>query len=200
MSIAKNFTDFLKKTDRFGKTIVFCVDQEHAEELRKAINNCNTDIAKENPDYVVRVVSDEGQIGRGFLDRFMDVETLVPTVVTTSQMLTTGVDVPPCRNIVLARVINSMTDFKQIIGRGTLVRDDYGKLYFNIVDYTGSATRLRILPLRLLGVAPLLPRDRSDAGSKTLRRVDDTRPAPQDRAQWRLWSGLYYLVPTRCGL
>jgi type I restriction enzyme, R subunit len=141
-AMAKNFTDFLKKTDRFGKTIVFCVDQEHAEEMRKAINNCNTDIARENPDYVVRVVSDEGQIGRGYLDRFMDVETLVPTVVTTSQMLTTGVDVPTCRNIVLARVINSMTDFKQMIGRGTRVRDDYGKLYFNIVDYTGSATRL----------------------------------------------------------
>jgi len=72
----------------------------------------------------------------------MDVETLVPTVVTTSQMLTTGVDVPTCRHVVLARVINSMTDFKQIIGRGTRVRDDYNKLYFNILDYTGSATRL----------------------------------------------------------
>jgi len=141
-AIARNLSDFLKKTDRFGKTIVFCVDQEHAEEMRKAINNCNTDIVKENPDYVVRVVSDEGQIGRGHLDRFMDVETLVPTVVTTSQMLTTGVDVPTCRNIVLTRVINSMTDFKQIIGRGTRVRDDYGKLYFNILDYTGSATQL----------------------------------------------------------
>jgi type I restriction enzyme R subunit len=72
----------------------------------------------------------------------MDVETVVPTLVTTSQMLTTGVDVPTCKNVVLARVINSMTDFKQIIGRGTRVRDDYGKLYFNILDYTGSATRL----------------------------------------------------------
>jgi len=141
-AIAKNLTDFLKKTDPFGKTIIFSVDQEHAEEMRKAINNCVTEIVREHPDYVVRVVSDEGQIGRGYLDRFMDVETLVPTVVTTSQMLTTGVDVPTCRNIVLARVINSMTDFKQIIGRGTRVRDDYGKLYFNILDYTGSATRL----------------------------------------------------------
>jgi type I restriction enzyme R subunit len=141
-AIARNLTDFLKKTDRFGKTIVFCVDQEHAEEMRKALNNCNADIAKDHPEYVVRVVSDEGQIGRGYLDRFMDVETLVPTLVTTSQMMTTGVDVPTCRNVVLARVINSMTDFKQIIGRGTRVRDDYGKLYFNIVDYTGSATRL----------------------------------------------------------
>jgi type I restriction enzyme R subunit len=141
-AMAKNLTDFLKKTDRLGKTIVFCVDQEHAEEMRKALNNCNADIAKDHPEYVVRVVSDEGQIGRGYLDRFMDVETLVPTLVTTSQMLTTGVDVPTCRNVVLARVINSMTDFKQIIGRGTRVRDDYGKLYFNIVDYTGSATQL----------------------------------------------------------
>lgn len=142
LAIARNLTDFLKKTDPFGKTIVFCVDQEHAEEMRKAISNCNTEIVRDHPDYVVRVVSDEGHIGRGYLDRFMDVETLVPTVVTTSQMLTTGVDVPTCRNIVLARVITSMTDFKQIIGRGTRVRDDYGKLYFNILDYTGSATRL----------------------------------------------------------
>src|SRR5207248_2193353 len=141
-AIARNLTDFLKKTDRFGKTIVFCVDQEHAEEMRKALNNCNTDIAKDHSDYVVRVVSDEGKIGRGYLDKFLELETLVPTLVTTSQMLTTGVDVPTCKNVVLTRVINSMTDFKQIIGRGTRVRDDYGKLYFNIVDYTGSATRL----------------------------------------------------------
>jgi type I restriction enzyme R subunit len=88
------------------------------------------------------VVSEEGKIGRGHLDLFMELETLVPTLVTTSQMLTTGVDIPTCKNIVLARVINSMTDFKQIIGRGTRVRDDYGKYYFNILDYTGSATRL----------------------------------------------------------
>ena len=72
----------------------------------------------------------------------LELETLVPAIVTTSQMLTTGVDVPTCKNVVLVRVINSMTDFKQIIGRGTRVRDDYGKLYFNILDYTGSATRL----------------------------------------------------------
>ncbi len=72
----------------------------------------------------------------------MELETLVPAIVTTSQMLTTGVDVQTCKNVVLARVINSMTDFKQIIGRGTRVRDDYGKLYFNILDYTGSATRM----------------------------------------------------------
>ncbi|MBI4456480.1 MAG: DEAD/DEAH box helicase family protein [Acidobacteria bacterium] len=141
-AIARNLTDFLKKTGRFAKSIVFCVDQEHAEEMRKALNNLNADLMKENPDYTARIVSDEGKIGRGHLDRFMELETLVPAIVTTSQMLTTGVDVQTCKNVVLARVINSMTDFKQIIGRGTRVRDDYGKLYFTILDYTGSATTL----------------------------------------------------------
>ncbi len=94
------------------------------------------------PDYVCRVTADEGDIGRGHLSRFQDVDTKVPTILTTSQLLTTGVDAPTCKNIVLARVVGSMTEFKQIIGRGTRVRDDYGKLWFNIIDYTGSATRL----------------------------------------------------------
>src|SRR5207249_328244 len=80
--------------------------------------------------------------GRGHLSRFQDVDTKVPTLVTTSQLLTTGVDIPTCKNIVLARVVGSMTEFKQIIGRGTRVRDDYDKLWFNILDYTGSATRM----------------------------------------------------------
>ena len=138
---AKHLTEYLKDSDRFGKTIVFCVDQDHAEQMRMALNNLNTDLVKESADYVVRVVSDEGQIGRGHLDRFMDVETRTPTIVTTSKLLTTGVDVPTCKNIVIFRVVNSMTEFKQIIGRGTRVRDDYGKLFFNILDYTGSATK-----------------------------------------------------------
>jgi type I restriction enzyme R subunit len=182
-AIARNLSDFLKKTDRFGKTIVFCVDQEHAEEMRKAINNCNTDIVKENPDYVVRVVSDEGQIGRGHLDRFMDVETLVPTVVTTSQMLTTGVDVPTCRNIVLTRVINSMTDFKQIIGRGTRVRDDYGKLYFNILDYTGSATQLFADP-DFDGEPALITEEEMDAAGKQVevKVVEETKAEELEEA------------------
>jgi type I restriction enzyme, R subunit len=94
------------------------------------------------PDYVRRVTADEGDIGRGHLSRFQDVEAQTPTILTTSQLLTTGVDAPTCKNVVIARVIGSMTDFKQIIGRGTRIRDDYGKLFFNILDYTGSATRL----------------------------------------------------------
>jgi type I restriction enzyme R subunit len=88
------------------------------------------------------VTSEEGQVGRGHLSKFQELETNAPVILTTSQLLTTGVDVETCKNIVLARVVNSMTEFKQIIGRGTRVRDDYGKLYFHIIDYTGSATRL----------------------------------------------------------
>ena len=141
-AIARNITDFLKKTDRFAKTIVFCVDQEHADEMRRALNNLNDDLVKQYADYVCRITSDEGSTGKGYLSKFQELETVTPVLVTTSQLLTTGVDIPTCKNVVLARVIGSMVDFKQIIGRGTRVRDDYGKLYFNILDYTGSATRL----------------------------------------------------------
>ena len=140
-AIARHLTDFLKSTDRFAKTIVFCVDQEHADEMRQALNNLNADLTQHNPDYVCRVTSDEGGIGRGHLSRFQDVEQPMPVILTTSQLLTTGVDAPTCKNVVLVREVNSRTEFKQIIGRGTRVRDDYGKLFFNILDYTGSATR-----------------------------------------------------------
>jgi type I restriction enzyme R subunit len=141
-TIARHLTDFLKKSDRFAKTIVFCVDQEHASEMRLALNNLNIDLVAQYPDYVCRVTADEGDIGRGHLGRFQDVDTKAPTILTTSQLLTTGVDAPTCKNVVLARIVGSMSEFKQIIGRGTRVRDDYGKLWFNIIDYTGSATRL----------------------------------------------------------
>jgi type I restriction enzyme R subunit len=141
-AIARHLADFMRGTDRFAKTIVFCVDQEHAGEMRHALNNLNADLARQYPDYVCRVTADEGEIGRGHLSRFQEPETRTPAILTTSQLLTTGVDVPTCKNIVIARVVGAMTDFKQIIGRGTRVRDDYGKLFFNILDYTGSATRL----------------------------------------------------------
>jgi type I restriction enzyme R subunit len=141
-AVAESIADFLRRSDPFAKTIVFCVDQEHADEMRQAINNHCADLAQQYPDYVVRVVSDEGDIGRGYLSRFQELETRTPTVVTTSKLLTTGVDIQTCKNIAIVRVINSMTEFKQIIGRGTRVRADYGKLWFSILDYTGSATRL----------------------------------------------------------
>jgi len=141
-AIAHHLTDFLKKTDRFAKTIVFCVDQEHASEMRDALVNLNSDLVAQYSDYVCRVTADEGDIGRGHLSKFQDVETKTPVILTSSQLLTTGVDAPTCKNVVLARVVGSMSEFKQIIGRGTRLRDDYGKLWFNIIDYTGSATRM----------------------------------------------------------
>lgn len=141
-AVARHLAEYMKKTDRYAKTIVFCVDQEHADEMRRALTNLNADLVRENADFVCRVTSDEGGVGRGHLSNFQDVERRTPVILTTSQMLTTGVDAPTVENVVLVRVINSMTEFKQIIGRGTRVRDDYGKLFFNILDYTGSATRL----------------------------------------------------------
>ncbi len=141
-AIAHHLTEFLKKTNRLDKTIVFCVDQEHADEIRRELSNLNSDLMKVYPDYVCRVTDAEGDIGRGHLSNFQDLEKASPVILTTSQLLSTGVDVPTCKNIVLARVVNSMVEFKQIIGRGTRVRDDYGKYYFNILDYTGSATTL----------------------------------------------------------
>ena len=139
-AIALHLAEFMRNTDRFAKTIVFCVDQEHADDMRRALNNLNSDLAAQYPDYVCRVTSDEGQIGMGHLGRFQELETMTPVILTTSKLLSTGVDVPTCKNIVLARVIGSMTEFKQIICRGTRVRDDYGKFFFSILDYTGSAT------------------------------------------------------------
>ncbi|SCW80535.1 type I restriction enzyme, R subunit [Sphingobium faniae] len=141
-AIARHLAGFMAETDRLAKTIVFCVDQEHALEMRQALAELNADLVRDNPDYVCRVTSDEGDIGRGHLSKFQDVETLTPVILTTSQLLTTGVDAPTCKNVVLARTVGSMPEFKQIIGRGTRLRADYGKLAFNIIDYTGTATRM----------------------------------------------------------
>lgn len=141
-AIARHLTEFTKKTDRFAKTIVFCVDQEHADEMRRALTNLNSDLTQKYSDYACRITADEKDVGRGHLSKFQELETVTPVIVTTSQLLTTGVDVPTLKNVVIARVVNSMVEFKQIIGRGTRVRDDYGKFFFNILDYTGSATRL----------------------------------------------------------
>ncbi len=139
-AFAAHLTTFMKQTDRLAKTIVFCVNQEHALEMRNALARLNADLVKEHPDYVCRVTSDEGDIGSAHRAKFQDVDETTPVILTSSQMLTTGVDAPTCKNIVLARVVGSMSEFKQIIGRGTRLRADYGKLAFNIIDYTGTAT------------------------------------------------------------
>jgi type I restriction enzyme R subunit len=176
--VAKHLTAFLTKTDRFAKTIVFCVDQDHAGQMREALIDCNRDLVKEYPDYVVRVVSEEGDVGRGHLDRFMDVETKTPTIVTTSKLLSTGVDVPTCKNIVLFRLVGSMTEFKQIIGRGTRVRDDYNKYYFTILDYTGSATRHFADP-DFDGLPVLITKEEIDEAGETTG-TEVTEPEPEE--------------------
>jgi type I restriction enzyme, R subunit len=137
-AVARHLTDYLKSTNRYDKTIVFCVDQEHALEMRSALVRLNRDMVKRHKDYVARVVSDEGKTGRMHLDYFQDPEKEAPVILTTSQMLTTGVDAPTCRNVVLFRPIGSMTDFKQIIGRGTRLSLEHEKYFFTILDYTGA--------------------------------------------------------------
>ncbi len=140
-AVARHLSNLMAKNGKFDKTIIFCVNQEHADQMRRELNNLNTDIVKQNPNYVVRIVSEEGDIGKGLLSKFMDIEEPFPVIVTTSKLLSTGVDIPTCKNIVLFRQVNSMTEFKQIVGRGTRVREDMGKMYFRLIDYAGSANR-----------------------------------------------------------
>lgn len=132
--VAREITRFLKETDRFSKTIVFCVDIEHAQRMRKALIDENSDLVKENPKYVMQITGDNDE-GKLELDNFIDVESSYPTIVTTSKLLTTGVDAQTCKLIVLDANINSMTEFKQIIGRGTRIREDVGKTHFTILDF-----------------------------------------------------------------
>jgi type I restriction enzyme R subunit len=187
-AIARHLTDFLKKTDRFAKTIVFCVDQEHASEMRQALVNLNADLVAQYPDYVARVTADEGAIGRGHLSKFQDLETKTPVILTSSQLLTTGVDAPTCKNVVLARVVGSMSEFKQIIGRGTRLRDDYGKLWFNILDYTGSATRMFADPDFDGDPARITEEEVNDAGETTatteiIPEGQEPEPAPPEEGE-----------------
>lgn len=138
--VAKKVTEFLKKTNRFDKTIVFCVDIDHAERMRRALVNENSDLVKENSKYVMRITGDNEE-GKAQLDNFIDPESKYPTIVTTSKLMTTGVDAQTCKLIVLDSNIGSMTEFKQIIGRGTRIKEEYGKQFFTIMDFRG-VTRL----------------------------------------------------------
>jgi type I restriction enzyme R subunit len=179
-AIAKHLTNFLQRTNPYDKTIVFCVDQEHADEMRQLLNNLNTDIVKKHPDYVCRVTSDEKAIGKGHLGRFQELETETPVILTTSQLLSTGVDAPMVKNVVLIRVIGTMTEFKQIIGRGTRLREDYGKFYFNILDYTGTATR-HFADKEFDGDPEFVSEEEIDGeGNTTTTTVVDPGPEPTD--------------------
>jgi type I restriction enzyme R subunit len=132
--VAKKITEFLKSTDRFSKTIVFCVDIEHAEKMRRALINENKDLYKENEKYIMRITGDD-PIGKKQLDRFIDPAEKYPVIATTSKLMNTGVDAQTCKLIVLDSPIQSMTEFKQIIGRGTRINELYKKTYFTIMDF-----------------------------------------------------------------
>ena len=137
IAVAKRITKFLKDTDRFAKTIVFCVDIDHAERMRQALVNENADLVAENSKYVMRITGDNAE-GKAQLDYFIAEDSPYPVIVTTSKLMTTGVDCKTCKLIVLDNNINSMTEFKQIIGRGTRLKPDYGKEYFTIMDFRNA--------------------------------------------------------------
>jgi type I restriction enzyme R subunit len=135
--IAKKLTEFLKGYDRFAKTIVFCVDIDHAERMRTALARHNADLVAENYKYIMQITGDNDE-GKRELDNFINPEEKYPVIATTSELMTTGVDAQTCKVIVLDANINSMTKFKQIIGRGTRINEEYGKLYFTILDFRNA--------------------------------------------------------------
>jgi type I restriction enzyme R subunit len=132
--VAQKITEFLKGSDRFSKTIVFCVDIEHAEGMRKELANANADLVSANSKYVMQITGDNKE-GKDHLDAFISPSELYPVIATTSKLMTTGVDAQTCKLIVLDSNIGSMTEFKQIIGRGTRINEDFGKHYFTIMDF-----------------------------------------------------------------
>lgn len=140
LTVAKVLTEYLEKTDPYQKTIVFCEDINHAERMRQALVNMNPIRVRENRKYVMRITGDE-QEGKAELDNFINPEERYPVIATTSKLMTTGVDAQTCKLIVLDQRIQSMTEFKQIIGRGTRINEDFGKHWFTILDFK-KATEL----------------------------------------------------------
>jgi len=138
--VAKKISDFLKATNRFDKTIVFCDNIDHAERMRQALVNENADLVAQNSKYVMRITGDNEE-GKQELDNFIFPESRYPVIATTSKLMTTGVDAQTCKLIVLDQRIQSMTEFKQIIGRGTRINEDFDKYYFTILDFK-KATEL----------------------------------------------------------
>lgn len=138
--VAQKVTQFLKESgDRYQKTIIFCVDQEHADRMRRALINENADLVAQNARYVMRITGGDTE-GQAQLGNFIDPESRWPVIVTTSRLLSTGVDAQTCRLIVLDRDVGSMTEFKQIVGRGTRVHEDTRKYYFTLLDFRGASS------------------------------------------------------------
>ncbi len=138
--VAEKITEFLKATDRYSKTIIFCEDIDHAERMREAMVNENPDLAADNSKYVMRITGDN-EIGKNQLDNFIDPESTYPVIACTSKLMSTGVDAQTCKLIVIDKNIASIDEFKQIIGRGTRINENFNKLFFTIMDFR-NATRL----------------------------------------------------------
>ncbi len=133
-TVANKITEYLSKTNRFDKAIVFCVDIDHAQRMRAALTNANSDLMAQNPKYVMQITGDNDE-GKRELDNFINPEERYPVIATTSKLMTTGVDAQTCKLIVLDSNIGSMTEFKQIIGRGTRINEEFGKTFFTILDF-----------------------------------------------------------------
>ena len=138
--VAREITEYLKSTDRMQKTIIFCASEDHAERMRIALINRNSDMVKENPDYCVRITGSD-VYGKSKLDYFISVSEPYPVIATTSELLSTGADCKMTKLIVLDKTVESMTTFKQIIGRGTRIREKDGKTHFVVMDFR-NVTRL----------------------------------------------------------
>ena len=132
--VARKLTEFLKGYDRFAKTIVFCTDIDHAERMRSALSNLNADLVAQNHKYIMQITGDNDE-GKRELDNFINPEETYPVIATTSELMTTGVDAQTCKVIVLDAEIKSMTKFKQIVGRGTRINEEFDKMYFTILDF-----------------------------------------------------------------
>lgn len=179
--VAKRVTQFLKESgDRYQKTIVFCVDQEHAARMRQALVNENQDLVAKDSRYVMRITGNDKE-GLNELSNFIDPEVDYPVIVTTSRLLSTGVDAQTCRLIVLDREVGSMTEFKQIVGRGTRVHTDTGKYYFTLMDFRGATNHFADPdfdgdPVQIYQPGPddpMMPPDEPDPGPSEDERGSD---------------------------
>jgi len=169
--VARKISEFLKQTDRFDKTIVFCENIDHAERMRQALVNENADLVAQNHKYIMRITGDNAE-GKAELDNFIFPESKYPVIATTSKLMTTGVDAQTCKLIVLDQRIQSMTEFKQMIGRGTRINEDYGKFFFTIIDFK-QATQLFADP----------DFDGDPVQIYEPKAIDDS-PVPPDAAEW----------------
>lgn len=187
--VAKKVSDFLRQTNRFDKTIIFCENIDHAERMRQALVNENSDLVAQNHKYVMRITGDNEE-GKAELDNFIFPESKYPVIAVTSKLMTTGVDAQTCKLIVLDQRIQSMTEFKQIIGRGTRINEDFNKYYFTIIDFK-KATELfadpdfdgepvQIYTPKNSDDSPVPPDDETEENSENTSNQDEQNPSNND--------------------